>query len=63
MKKFIIARNDWCANHILKRIKQGRIPETVLYNTRNLAVSRMKKMPMIKQEEFSIFEVNYKKVC
>lgn len=63
MKKFIIAKNDWCANHILKRIKQGRIPETVLYDTRDLASKRVKKMPMVKQEEFSIIEVYYKKVC
>lgn len=54
--KYIIARNDFSANYMLKKIYSGKVrPESVLFDRRHDAVKRLRKMRLVKQEEYSIF--------
>lgn len=57
--KYVIARNSWCANHLMKRINQGRAPVTLLMNSRTEAQSKFRRLSEMKREELNIFEVTF----
>lgn len=57
--KFVIARNAWCAKHLMKRINNGRAPVTLLLNSRSEAHSKFLRLSDMKREEMNIFEVTF----
>lgn len=58
--RYIIARNDWSAKHILHRVRQGLLPEDkVLFKTEQLARERRGRMRPIDHARFSIFKIHF----
>lgn len=59
-KRYMVARNEWAARHILKRIRQGGIiPEAVLFKSSKEAYGRRSRMRPMQQDSYSVFEINY----
>jgi len=56
-EKWIIARSDWHAVQALKQIYSGRRAVSCLFNSYHAAVCKHRKMPEMKQEEYTIFEI------
>lgn len=59
MKKFVVARNEWCAKRLVKMVAQERAPESALFPTAAKAFTRIRQMPAVKQEEYQVFQVDY----
>lgn len=59
MKKFVVARNEWCAKRTVNMVLKGRASDTALFPTAAKAYTRIKQMPAVKQEEYQVFQVNY----
>jgi hypothetical protein len=57
--KYVIARNAWCAKHLMNRINDGRAPVTLLMNSRTEAQSKFRRLSEMKREELNIFEVTF----
>lgn len=57
--KYIVARNDWCANKIAKRIVEKRAPKELLFGTKSEAIAAMKKLPPLLQEVRNVFEIKF----
>lgn len=61
--RYLVAKSDWHAKQVLKKIRQGRIePEKVplvLMESQEIARKRIKAMPFGSQELYSVYRVNH----
>jgi len=56
-KRWVIARNDWCANRIAERISKGLAPSSLLFPTEKDARSALTRLPAMRQEERNVYQV------
>lgn len=59
--RYLIARNDWHASQFMKKVYNGRVlnPDSFLFHKQVEASNKIKTMPFSRQEEYSIFKVNF----
>jgi predicted Zn-dependent protease len=56
--RYLLARNAFAANHIMKRIKKGELDkDRVLFVSQKDAYSRRSRRPMNEQGKTSVFEI------
>lgn len=59
-EKFLVARNEWSAKHILTRVHRGEIlPEAVFFDSQKKAISRISHMRPMQQSNYSVFKINW----
>lgn len=58
--RFLIARNDWSAKIILKKISRGELPaDKVLFKYTKDAYRRISHMRPMMQAHYSVFKIQY----
>jgi hypothetical protein len=59
--RFVVARNDWIARQLIKKIYKGRLADygRVLMKTQKEACHQIQKMPFGRQELYSVFRIEF----
>lgn len=62
-QRFIVARSNWHASQLLKRIYKGRVEnfENVLFKDKRAALHRINQFRLGVREEFTVFSTMFHK--